>query len=67
MEIETVMNNLNKRMTYTEIAEKAGVSRNTVYNARKTPKKATLKTLEKIFSAMGYKIVFSLVEVTDEL
>lgn len=63
-------NNLNiptilDRDTYTAIAERAGVSRNTIYNIRKRPENATLKTLRRVFSAMGYEIVISIIKSDD--
>jgi transcriptional regulator with XRE-family HTH domain len=58
-----IMEILNqKRQTYTEIAKLAGVSRNTIGNARKNPERATLGTLRKICRAMGYEIVLILVK-----
>lgn len=68
--IRNVFDTLNKSkfksQTYTEIAERAGVSRNTIRNVRNEPERARLKTLRKIFKAMGYELVLSL-EKTEEV
>jgi DNA-binding phage protein len=64
MEVIEVLN--QKRQTYTEIAAKARVSRNTVYNVRRNPERATLGTLRRIFRAMGYETQITLKKLKDE-
>ncbi len=59
-ELTNIFNKLNKSDTYTEIAQRAGVSRNTIRNVRIRPESARLGTLRKIFDAMGYDLILSL-------
>ena len=51
---------LEKRQTFTEIASRSGVSRNTVFSVRKDPERSTVKTLRKIFQAMGYNLILTI-------
>ncbi len=66
--IANVFDTLSKKQTYSQIADLAGVSRNTIRNVRNNPESTRLKTLRKIFKAMGYELVLTLekAEVTDE-
>jgi DNA-binding phage protein len=63
--IKNVFETLNKKQTYSEIAVLAGVSRNTIRNVRNEPEKARLKTLRKIFKAMGYELVLTLEKIKE--
>lgn len=57
MEVEEILN--SKRMTFSEIAERAGISRVTLYNIRQAPENVKLSTLKAICSAMGYSLIIS--------
>jgi DNA-binding phage protein len=59
-EIQKTFQNMTKSQTYTELARLSGISRNTIYNVRKNPERATLGTIRKIFRAMGYEVVIRL-------
>ena len=59
-EILAAFAGMTKNQTYTELARLSGISRNTIYNVRKDPDRATLGTLRKIFQAMGFKVVIRL-------
>lgn len=58
--IKNVFQTLEKRQSYSEIARLSGVSRNTIRSVRDDPEKTTIRTLRKIFGAMGYELVLSL-------
>lgn len=51
---------MTKNQTYTKIAAESGISRNTIYNVRKNPERATLRVLRKIMGAMGYRLIIKL-------
>lgn len=61
--INNIFETLNKQQTYSEIANLAEVSRNTVRNVRDAPENVTLKTLRKVFRAMGYDLILGLKKV----
>ncbi len=66
-DIETVFGGLNlsqkRGQTIADIASKAGVARGTIYNAARKPQNSTLGTLQRIFGAMGYRMVVSLEKI----
>lgn len=65
MNLDEIMNELNtpKPPNFSEIARKANVSRTTIYNIQRAPEKTTLKVLQRVFKAMGYKLVLSLEKI----
>lgn len=65
-EIKNIFETLNKRQSYSEIAEQAGVSRNTLLSVRTDPEKSSLRVLRKVALAMGYNLVLIFQKIEDE-
>lgn len=62
-EISEAFEKMTKSQTYTGIAAESGISRNTIYNVRNNPERATLRVLRKIMGAMGYRLVIKLEKI----
>ncbi len=62
-EILEAFEKMTKTQTYTQIAAESGISRNTIYNVRQNPERATLRVLRKIVGAMGYRLTIKLEKV----
>lgn len=62
-EILEAFEKMTKNQTYTQIAAESGISRNTIYNVRHNPERATLRVLRKIVGAMGYHLIIKLEKV----
>lgn len=59
-EVTKAFEEMTKDQTYTEIAMRSGISRNTIYNVRQNPERVTFRVLRKIMSAMGYHLIIKL-------
>jgi DNA-binding phage protein len=63
MKLNEMLNLLNlndRRVSYTQIARKAQISRTTLLKIRRDPEGAQLGTLRAIFEAMGYEMIISI-------
>jgi DNA-binding phage protein len=65
-EILKAFDSMTKSETYTNVAIEAAVSRNTIYNVRQNPERATLGILRRIVEAMGYQLIIKLEKVSNE-
>ncbi|MCP4083190.1 MAG: hypothetical protein GY743_23455 [Planctomycetaceae bacterium] len=65
-EIQNIFDNLNKRQSYSEIAERAGISRNTLLSVRTEPDKSSLRVLRRVATAMGYTLVLTFQKIEKE-
>ena len=59
-EITKAFEAMPRAQTYTALAARSGISRNTIYNVRQNPERVTLRVLRKILDAMGYQLIIKL-------
>lgn len=65
MDLTDILNS-NRRMSFGEIAQKAKISRTTLFKIRQSPGKTQVDTLRAVCKAMGYKLTLSLEKINNE-